>query len=80
MVAWASKSLTAAALSDGRIQFWATDASGAIWSAWQTSYDWVYWQKPWTPALPTFSATNRSIRWFAVAAGSLLHSISQAML
>src|SRR5436853_486920 len=61
MAGWASQGLTAAKLSDGRMQLWATDASGRIWSIWQTSYDWIYWQSPWTPALPTFKSQSLAV-------------------
>jgi len=79
MAGWASKGLAAAPLSDLRIQLWVTDSSGAIWSTWQTRlliwiFGWVYWQKPWTEALPPFSAqqvaaaplSDNSLQFWAV--------------
>ncbi len=61
MAGWASQGLTAAQLSDGRIQLWATDASGRIWSNWQIQFDWIYWQSPWTPSLPTFHTQSLAV-------------------
>jgi len=61
MAGWAATTLAAAQLSDGRLQFWATDAPGQIYSSWQIPFDWVYWRKPWTPALPTFAAKNVAV-------------------
>ena len=61
MAGWAANALTAAQLSDGRIQFWTTDAAGQMYSTWQNSFDWVYWQHQWTPVLPPFAATNLTV-------------------
>jgi hypothetical protein len=56
MSGWSSNGLSAAGLSDGRIQLWASQTGGRIWSSWESGNDYVYWQSPWTAAMPPFQS------------------------
>lgn len=42
MAGWAKRWLASGGLSDGRVQYWAVDAQGRLWSTWQEGIDWVY--------------------------------------
>ena len=63
MAGWAANALAAGRLSSGRFQFWACDGTGQIFSSWNrpATDDWVYWRKPWTPALPPFTSKNLAV-------------------
>jgi hypothetical protein len=56
----ANGALAVAPLSDGRLQFWAVDGGGAIWSCWKTTMAsdsaWSDWTNQWTNPAPAFSA------------------------
>jgi len=53
--------VAAGALSDGRLQFWAVDTAGAIWSCWKSTTssisNWTSWTRQWTAQAPSFNAT-----------------------
>jgi len=50
--------IAVAPLSDGRLQFWAVDEMGAIWSCWMRDRapgsEWTNWTDRWTPRRPSF--------------------------
>ncbi len=64
--AFRAAQILAAPLSDGRLQFWAVDTDGSIWSCWQltTSSDsaWSEWTTTWTS-----TPTPARVAWIAVA-------------
>jgi hypothetical protein len=73
-----------APLSDGRLQFWAVDTAGKIWSCWKTSTNssasWTNWTTQWTGQAPPFTAVqvaaaplsdNRLQFWAIDTAGGL---------
>jgi len=82
-----AKSVAAAPLSDGRLQFWAVDTAGKIWSAWKATTDpnsaWTAWASQWTAQPQSFVASqvvaaplsDKRLQFWAIDANGQIWSV-----